>query len=148
MTTPETLPPSQPHDDHGSDDHGRDDGDGASVVRSEERLRTAVVREPVQRVTLRREVVTEEVMVPVRVRREVLRVETHDIPRGQRAPAAAGDHEPFELVLHEERPVVGVETVAVERVRVEVVQVSGVQQVEADLASEHVEVEELGAADR
>lgn len=140
MTAPDTAPESV-----------RDDGD-ASLVLAEERLRTAVVREPVQRVRLRREVVTEEIMVPVTVRREVLRIETLDIPRGQRAPSAPGDREPFEIVLHEDRPVVTVETVAVERVRIEVVEVSGTQHVEADLAVEQiaverVEVDETDAAD-
>lgn len=131
------------HDSHDSHGQARADGGDASVVLAEERLRTAVVREPVQRVRLRREVVTEEIMVPVTVRREVLRIETLDIPRGQRAPSAAGAREPLEIVLHEDRPVVTVETVAVERVRIEVVEVSGTQTVEADLAVEQIEVEQI-----
>ncbi len=152
MTAPDTTPESSREDGRrdGHDlDGGRGHDDGsASVVLAEERLRTAVVREPVQRVRLRREVVTEEIMVPVTVRREVLRIETQEIPRGGRAPSAPGDREPFEIVLHEERPMVTLETVAVERVRVEVVEVSGTQHVEADLAVEQVEVDQMDARDR
>ncbi len=137
MPAPENQPETPFDRERG---HG-DDG-GASMVLSEERLRTAVVREPIEHLRVRREVVTEEIMVPVTVRREVLRLEKQEIPRGQRAPAGAGPREPFEIVLHEERPVVTLETVAVERVRVDVVEVSGTDRVEGDLASEHVEVEQ------
>lgn len=121
------------------------DGDGAAqVVLSREELRAAVVHLPVARVHVRREVVTEEVSVTVTVRREVLRVEREEILPGTRVPGESSG--PFvaggswEMVLHEERPVVGVEVVPVERVRVHVETVQGVQDVSADLAVEHVEV--------
>lgn len=121
------------------------DSDGAAqVVLSREELRAAVVHLPVARVRVRREVVTEEVSVTVTVRREVLRVEREEIPAGTRAPAHAAG--PFvaggawEMVLHEERPVVGVEVVPVERVRVHVETVQEAQEVSTDLAVEHVEV--------
>ncbi len=147
MTAPDSTPVHRTANDSRDDGSHGVDGD-ASVVLAEEQLRTAVVREPVQRVRLRREVVTEEIMVPVTVRREVLRIETLEIPPGQRAPTAAGDRAPFEIVLHEDRPVVTLETVAVERVRVEVVEVSGTQHVEADLSVEQVEVEQTDARER
>lgn len=121
------------------------DGDAAAqVVLSREELRAAVVHLPMARVRVRREVVTEEVSVTVTVRREVLRVEREEIPAGARVPAQADG--PFsvggawEMVLHEERPVVGVEVVPVERVRVDVATVQEAQEVSADLAVEHVEV--------
>ena len=125
----------------------------AEVVLSREELRAAVVHQPAERVRVRREVVSEEVGVTVTVRREVLRVEREEIAPGTRAPGegsgpfAAGGAGAWEMVLHEERPVVGVETVPVERVRVEVVQRRGAQEVQADLAVEHVEVDGAGPDD-
>lgn len=120
--------------------------DAAEVVLSREELRSAVVHLPVARVRVRREVVTEEVSVTVTVRREVLRVEREEIPAGARVPAgasgpfAAGGSGSWEMVLHEERPVVGVEVVPVERVRVDVETVQEVQEISADLAVEHAEI--------
>lgn len=120
--------------------------DAAQVVLSREELRAAVVHLPMARVRVRREVVTEEVQVTVTVRREVLRVEREDVPAGTRVPAvasgpfAAGGSGAWETVLHEERPVVGVEVVPVERVRVHVETLREVQEISADVAVEHVEV--------
>ena len=146
MTDASTHP--DPHHQAGTP---TDVGDtGVEVVLSREELRAAVVHQPTERVRVRREVVTEEVSVTVAVRREVLRVEREEIAPGTRSPDeasgpfAAGGDGAWEMVLHEERPVVGVEVVPVERVRVEVVERHGVQEVQADLAVEHVEVDGPG----
>ena len=137
---------STPEDPDERDPSRAADG-AAEVVLSREELRAAVVHQGVERVRVRREVVVEEVSVTVPVRREVLRVEREAIVPGTRSPGeASGPFAPgaagaWEMVLHEERPVVGVEVVPLERVRVEVVERHGVQEVQADLAVEHVDVE-------
>ena len=124
------------------------------VTRSEEQLRVATARRPYQRVVVRRHVVTETVVqqVEVQVRREVLEVERTpvDDPAGTVAvlPGDAPlrdplspDAEVLEIVLHEERPVVGVEVVPVERVRVIVDRVRGEEVVSADVRSERIDID-------
>ena len=124
------------------------------VTRSEEQLRVATVRRPYQRVVVRRHVVTETVVqqVEVQVRREVLEVErtpiddpagTVDVLPGDvplRDPLSP-DAEVLEMVLHEERPVVGVQVVPVERVRIITDRVRGEQTVSADVRSERIDVD-------
>ena len=85
-------------------------GDDA-MTRSEERLVVETRREPVERLRLRKYLVTEERQVTIPVTREEVRVER--IPDGE--PADEGDG--TEVTLHAERPVVTTETVPVERVR-------------------------------
>ena len=124
------------------------------VTRSEEQLRVATARRPYQRVVVRRHVVTETVVqqVEVQVRREVLEVErtpiddpagTVDVVPGD-APlrdALSPDADVLEFVLHEERPVVGVQVVPVERVRIITDRVRGEQAVSADLRSERIDID-------
>lgn len=149
----DAIPPADPHQQSPTTDGAGDVGDAVEVVLSREELHAAVVHQPAERVRVRREVVTEEVSVTVAVRREVLRVEREAIAPGTRSPSegsgpfGAGGAGAWEMVLHEERPVVGVEAVPVERVRVEVVQRHGVQEVQADLAVEHVEVDAQASPD-
>ena len=119
--------------------------DHAEVVRSEERLHVGTLSVPVERVRVRKVVVTEERTVTVTVRREELRVEREPIAPGDVAPEtlAATDDGPrlVDLVLHEERVVVEREVVPVERVRVVVDRVSVQQAVGATLSHEEVAVE-------
>jgi uncharacterized protein (TIGR02271 family) len=92
----------------------------AAVTRSEEELLVDTVWRPAERVRLRRRVVEEEVTLTVRVRRELLEIEREPVSRydpPSREDAIAHPEE-IVIVLREERPVVGVETVPVERVRV------------------------------
>jgi uncharacterized protein (TIGR02271 family) len=100
----------------------RDAGDGGEVVRSEERLRVGSQWVATERVRLRKRIVTEMVTVTqtVPVRREVLEIDreplTNDADAGSALPGDLPDG--LEIILREERPVVRMETVAVERVRV------------------------------
>ena len=119
--------------------------DHAEVVRSEERLHVGTLSVPVERVRVRKVVVTEERTVTVTVRREELRVEREPIAPGDvvQEQLAGPDQDPrvVEMVLHEERVVVEREVVPVERVRVVVDRVTTQQPVEATLSHEEVVVE-------
>jgi uncharacterized protein (TIGR02271 family) len=94
-------------------------GDDA-MTRSEEELVVDTVWRPAERVRVRRCVVEEEVTVTVRVRRELLEIEREPVSRYDppRREDAIANPEEIVIVLREERPVVGVEVVPVERVRV------------------------------
>lgn len=128
----------------------RTDPDDLVVTRSEERLRVDVQRRPYERIRVRRTVVTETVQVQVQVRREELHVDREPItdPTGVVDVAGAGGDLSgtaaggvLEVVLHEERPVVGVQVVPVERVRVITEVVTTEQQLSGDVRSERVELE-------
>lgn len=122
------------------------------VVRSEEQLRVAVVREPVERVRVHRDVVVEQVTRTFEVRREVLRIEREPVQRGSGAVpqvgletgGAPGGPRVLEVVLREERPVVGLEVVPVERVRISVVAQDEVVQIEDEVRVERVEIDTTG----
>jgi uncharacterized protein (TIGR02271 family) len=126
--------------------HDRPD-DGA-MTRSEEQLRVGTERVAARRVRLVKYVVTEEVQVTVPLRREEVRIEELPI-EGEPAPlrdeetlvahdAAAAPGIPDEIVLHAERPVVGVEVVPVERVRLRTEEVLGQEQVSDRLQREQI----------
>ncbi len=127
--------------DHGSTGHGVVD-----VVRSEEQLRVGTVREPVERVRLHRDVVVEQVTRTFEVRREVLRIEREPIVRGGDGPLVGVPRttpEVVEVVLREERPVVSLEVVPVERVRIAVVPLEETVRVDEDVRVEQVDLEEV-----
>lgn len=129
---------------------GADVDDGmVDVIRSEERLLVGTVRRPVERVTVHRDVVVEQVTQTFEVRREVLRVERHAL-EGDSASAPAGQAlqapQVVEMVLREERPVVTLQVVPVERVRIGVVSEQRVVEVGDDVRVERVEVDALGSA--
>jgi uncharacterized protein (TIGR02271 family) len=117
----------------------------AVVTVSEERAVSRLVRVPTERVRVRTRVVTEVVRVDVEVRRQELVVEREPVDEGEALAAATtdlGEPEEVVVVLHEEVPVVGVETRAVERVTVRARRVEGTTPVTVDLAREVVEVEQ------
>src|SRR5918995_3639038 len=93
-----------------------------AMTRSEEELHVGTETRERGRARLRKYVVTENVTQTVPVSREEVRVEREPITEAN-APAAhdgpAISEEEHEVVLHEERPVVGKETVAKERVRMD-----------------------------
>ncbi|SDY44302.1 protein of unknown function [Modestobacter sp. DSM 44400] len=104
-----------------------DTGDG-SMTRSEERLRVESVREPWARAVLRVDTVTEEVMVPVTVTRQVARIEylplrgTEEAAGEGRAAADLADSDRSDrstgwVTLYSDQPVVTVERAPAERVR-------------------------------
>jgi uncharacterized protein (TIGR02271 family) len=90
-----------------------------AMTRSEERLKVGVQAHPVTRAVLRKYIVTEEVTRTFTVRREEVRLEQVPITEADAGAAdpAAFDPEEYEVVLHEERPVIGTEVVPIERVR-------------------------------
>lgn len=113
------------------------------MTRSEEGLAVDTVWRPVERVRFRRRIVEEEVMVAVTVRREQLEIERE--PASRFDPPRRGAGEPGEalvMVLHEERPVVGVEAVPTEVVRVRRTVVRGGERTVNDtVRHEQIEVE-------
>lgn len=130
------------------------------LVRFEEQVRvTGSTVDPVGTVRLRTIVVTEEEQITVRVRREKLVVDDRTAdelvldgegtvaPEGTRTGAAdleasgAADPDEFEIILHEERPVVTMEIVATERVRVRREAVTTQEQITTTVGTEHIDVD-------
>ena len=113
------------------------------MTRSEEELVVNMVWRPVERVRVRRRVVEEEVMVAVTVRREELEIVREPVSRFDPPRRDAGEPaEALVMVLHEERPVVGVEIVPTEMVRVRRAVVGGGERIVTDtVRREHIEVE-------
>jgi stress response protein YsnF len=118
-----------PVSQHGVQPATTDDTDDA-MTRSEQRLVAGTEVYETGRARLRKYVVTEEVQITVQVRREELRIEREPIAAGEQQlvedPDVFGTLEEFggsdggvifEVVLHEERPVISTEIVPVERVR-------------------------------
>ncbi|GAA0613280.1 PRC and DUF2382 domain-containing protein [Kribbella sandramycini] len=125
----------------GAADAGRTAGDG-SMIRSEEQLHAGTETVESGRVSLRKYVVTEEQQVTVPVSHEEVRVVREPVADGEGRAAQIGEEE-REVVLHEERPVVGKETVAVERVGLETETVRGEEHLTETVRKEQVEVEGL-----
>ena len=120
-------------------DHDRD----KAMTRSEEELAVETVWRPAERVRVRRRVVEEEVMVTVTVRREELEIEREPASRFDPPRRDAGEAaEALVMVLHEERPVVGVEVVPTEVVRVHRAVVRGGERTVTDtVRREQIEVD-------
>ncbi|GAA4702754.1 PRC and DUF2382 domain-containing protein [Kocuria gwangalliensis] len=116
------------------------DHDDASVVRHEERLKVGTQERETGRARLRKYVVTDHETVDVPVEREEVTVERTPIRDGQVGTGTIGEEE-VEVSLHEERPVVEKETVAVEEVGLNKETVRDTQRVEADVRKEQVDVE-------
>ncbi|GAA1588822.1 PRC and DUF2382 domain-containing protein [Kribbella sancticallisti] len=121
-----------------------------SMVRSEEQLRAGTETVETGKVRLHKRVVTEEQQVSVPVSHEEVHVTREPIAGGQRdggrADGRRGEgriqEEDREVVLHEERPVVAKETVAVERVGLDTETVHEEQQVKDTVRKEQIEVED------
>ncbi len=123
-------------------DRDRDltDRDDASVVRHEEQLKVGTQERETGRARLRKYVVTDHETVDVPVEREEVSVERTPIRDGQARTGTIGEEE-VEVSLHEERPVVEKEAVAVEEVSLNKETVRDTQRVEADVRKEQVDVE-------
>jgi uncharacterized protein (TIGR02271 family) len=112
------------HEDQLSTDRsGRRGSDDDAMTRSEEQLRVDTQTHVAGRAVLRKYVVTEYVTQTVPVRREEVRLEREPITDANRGDlvdegvAFEGDADLYEVILHQEVPVVQTETVAVERVK-------------------------------
>ncbi|MFB6724353.1 YsnF/AvaK domain-containing protein [Kribbella sp. NPDC056345] len=123
----------------GRDGMAEQDG---SMVRHEERLHAGTETVETGRVSLHKHVVTEEQQVTVPVSHEEVHVVREPVADGEARPGDLGD-EDREVVLHEERPVVGKETVAVERVGLETETVRGEENVTETVRKEQIDVEGL-----
>lgn len=126
----------------GKPDKGMENRAGQeSMVRSEERLRAGTETVETGRVRLQKHVVTEEQQITVPVSHEEVHVTREPITDGEVRGGAIQDEE-REVVLHEERPVVAKETVAVERVGLETETVHEEQQVKDTVRKERIDVED------
>jgi stress response protein YsnF len=124
-------------------DPGMDRDRDTAMTRSEEELTADTVWRPAERVRVRRRVVEEEVVVAVTVRREELEVVREPASRFDPPRRDAGEPaEVLVMVLHEERPVVGVEVVPTEVVRVYRTAVHGGERsVTGTVRREQIEIE-------
>lgn len=115
-----------------------------AMTRSEERLDVGTTREEAGRARLRKYVTTEQETVTVPVRKERAVLETEPITDANREEALSGpgiSEEEHEVVLQEERPVVGKTTEPVERVRLGTETVTDEETVTEEVRKEHIETE-------
>ena len=117
-------------------------GENASVTRHEERLNVGTQEREAGQARLRKYVVTDHETVDVPVEREEVTVERTPL-NGTEAHAGTGriGEEEVDVTLHEERPVVEKEAVAVEEVGLNKQTVRETQRVEADVQKEQVDVD-------
>ncbi|WP_112235157.1 DUF2382 domain-containing protein [Kocuria sp. BT304] len=117
-------------------------GENASVTRHEEQLHVDTQEREAGHARLRKYVVTDHETVDVPVEREEVTVERTPL-NGTEAHAGTGriGEEEVDVTLHEERPVVEKEAVAVEEVGLNKQTVRETQRVEADVQKEQVDVE-------
>lgn len=117
-------------------------GDEASVVRHEERLNVGTQEREAGHARLRKYVVTDHETVDVPVEREEVTVERTPInDTNARVDNGIIGEEEVDVTLHEERPVVQKEAVAVEEVGLNKQTIQETQRVEADVRKEQVDVE-------
>jgi uncharacterized protein (TIGR02271 family) len=114
-----------------------------AMTRSEERLRVGTEAQPSRRVRLVKYIDTENVQVTVPVRREKVRLEEVR-PEEVTGDGPAGEDAVPDTTLHEERLVIGKQTVPVERVRLTREVKTDVVPVEEQLRKERIEVEHPG----
>jgi uncharacterized protein (TIGR02271 family) len=115
-----------------------------AMTRSEEELHVGTETRERGRARLRKYVVTENVTQTVPVSHEEVRLEREPITESNAAAAHDGpaiSEEEHEVVLHEERPVVGKETVAKERVRLGTETQHSEEQVSEQVRKEQVETD-------
>ena len=129
------------------------DTDGA-MTRSEERLVASTQVYQTGRARLRKYVITEQVQITVEVRREELRIEREPLADGEQTPVEDPDvfGSPgqfdgpdcgliYEVILHEERPVISTEIVPVERVRLSTVVQTEQHTLSGQVRKEQIEVD-------
>lgn len=115
-----------------------------AMTRSEERVQVGTENVETGRARLRKYVVTENVTQTVPVSHEEVRVEREPVTEANVGAATDGpaiSEEEHEITLHAERPVVGKETVPVERVRMDTETVTNQETVDESVRKEQIEVE-------
>jgi uncharacterized protein (TIGR02271 family) len=118
-----------------------------AMTRSEEQLRVGTQSREVGRARLRKHIVTEYQQVTVPVSHEevtLTREPITDANRGNAYDGPAISSEEHEVTLHAERPVVGVEAVAVERVKVGKQTVTEQETVSGEVRKEQIELDTDG----
>jgi uncharacterized protein (TIGR02271 family) len=124
----------------GSDDLAETMKDQAAMTRSEEELRVGKREEEMGRLRVHKWVETEQVDVPVDVRREKARVTREPVDETVTDEDIGDDS--LEVTLSEERPVVEKETVAKERIGIEKDVETDTETVSGEIRKERVEVDE------
>ena len=114
--------------------------DQAAMTRSEEELRVGKREEEMGRLRVHKWVETEQVDVPVDVRREKARVTREPVDETVTDEDIGDDS--LEVTLREERPVVEKETVAKERIGIEKDVETDTETVSGEIRKERVEVDE------
>ncbi|MFD9739139.1 DUF2382 domain-containing protein [Umezawaea sp. NPDC059074] len=111
-----------------------------SMTRSEEQLKIGKEQVETGRVRLVKHTVTEQQNITVPVSHEEVRVVREPITGGGAPRGRAFGDEEAEVVLHEERPVIGKETVAVERVGLGKETVTEQRTVSGEVRKERIDV--------
>jgi uncharacterized protein (TIGR02271 family) len=122
-----------------------------AMTRSEERMHVGTERVETGRARLRKYIVTENVQTTVPVSREEIRVEREPITDSNRGQAMSGpelSEEEHEVTLTAERPVIGKETVPVERVRLGKETTTEQRQVSDQVRKEEIEVDDQTGGER
>ncbi|UIJ35612.1 YsnF/AvaK domain-containing protein [Allobranchiibius sp. GilTou73] len=113
------------------------------MIAREEQLHTTTRRRASRRVRFRKVIVTEEKTLTVSVRREELRVEQMNITDdGFTDEAAAPVQNDHTIVLHEEVPVLTLQTRPFEAVHISIERVTGQQRVTDQIRAEHIKVDD------
>jgi uncharacterized protein (TIGR02271 family) len=115
-----------------------------AMTRSEEQLHVGTEKVQTGRARLRKHVVTEQQTVTVPVTHEEVRLEREPITDANIGSATAGpdlSDEEHEVILTEERPVVHMETVPVERVKLDKETVTEQHRVTEDVRHEEIELD-------
>jgi len=117
-----------------------------TMIRSEEELRVRL-RRRARRVRVQRYVVTDYVTTTIPVRREELRLEEALGDETSRTAPPAPPGESWEMVLHQEEPVVSKQVVARERVRLRVQTITEQRQISGEVRKERIEVDDSSLRD-
>ncbi len=112
----------------------------------EQQLQVDTVRVPVERVVLRRRIVTEVQQVQVTVRREELEIIREPLS-GQPTGAPGAPPPPLLIVLSSEVPVVQLQRRPYEQVTAQVRRIEGQQQINETVSKEQAELTTTGSSD-
>ncbi|NRQ39518.1 PRC and DUF2382 domain-containing protein [Nonomuraea sp. NN258] len=130
----------------GAERRGRATGDrDIDITRSEEQLHVGKESRETGRVRLHKYVETEDVQQNVPLSHEEVTIERRPIREGERVTPHEIGEEDEEIILYEERPVVGKETKPVERVHVHKEKVERQETVRGQVRKERLEVDEDGS---
>ncbi|RFA16890.1 hypothetical protein B7R22_02240 [Subtercola boreus] len=119
------------------------------IIRSEEVLHVSTRTVPVNRVTMKKVIVTETQTFTVQVRREEVRLITEPLTEESALPPGTDtsvDVPDITMVLHEESVVISTEVVPVERVRLVRHRVVDSETVTADVRTEKIALDTTGSA--